>query len=50
MRFVKEYFSNFGITDYKPYLKAFAMQKWEYEVGKGNTRLSEKYKELANIL
>lgn len=50
MRFVKEYFSSFGITDYKPYLKAFAMQKWEYEVGKGNTRLSEKYKELANIL
>lgn len=50
MRFVKEYFYGFGITDYKPYLKAFAMQKWEYEVGKGNTRLSEKYKELANIL
>lgn len=50
MRFVKEYFYSFGITDYKPYLKAFAMQKWEYEVGKGNTRLSEKYKELANIL
>lgn len=50
MRFVKEYFYSFGITDYKPYLKAFAMQKWEYEVGKRNTRLSEKYKELANIL
>lgn len=50
MRFVKEYFYSFGITDYKPYLKAFAMQKCEYEVGKGNTRLSEKYKELANIL
>ena len=50
MRFVKEYFYSFGITDYKPYLKAFAMQKWEYEVGKGNTRLSDKYKELANIL
>ena len=50
MRFVKVYFYSFGITDYKPYLKAFAMQKWEYEVGKGNTRLSEKYKELANIL
>lgn len=50
MRFVKEYFYSFGITDYKPYLKAFAMQKWEYEVGKGNSRLSEKYKELANIL
>lgn len=50
MRFVKEYFYSFGITDYKPYLKAFAMQKWEYEEGKGNTRLSEKYKELANIL
>lgn len=50
MRYVKEYFSSFGITDYKPYLKAFAMQKWEYEEGKGNTRLSEKYKELANIL
>lgn len=50
IRFVKEYFYSFGITDYKPYLKAFAMQKWEYEVGKGNTRLSEKYKELANIL
>lgn len=49
MRYVKEYFSSFGITDYKPYLKAFAMQKWEYEEGKGNTRLSEKYKELANI-
>lgn len=50
MRYVKEYFSSFGITDYKPYLKAFTMQKWEYEEGKGNTRLSEKYKELANIL
>lgn len=50
MRYVKEYFSSFGVTDYKPYLKAFAMQKWEYEEGKGNTRLSEKYKELANIL
>ena len=49
MRYVKEYFSSVGITDYKPYLKAFAMQKWEYEEGKGNTRLSEKYKELANI-
>lgn len=50
MGYVKEYFSSFGITDYKPYLKAFAMQKWEYEEGKGNTQLSEKYKELANIL
>lgn len=50
MRYVKEYFYSFDITDYKPYLKAFAMQKWEYEEGKGNTRLSEKYKELANIL
>lgn len=50
MGYVKEYFSSFGITDYKPYLKAFVMQKWEYEEGKGNTRLSEKYKELANIL
>lgn len=50
MGYVKEYFSSFGITDYKPYLKAFVMQKWEYEEGKGNARLSEKYKELANIL
>ncbi len=50
MRFVKEYFYSFGITDYKPYLKAFAMQKWEYEEGKGNNQLSDKYKELANIL
>lgn len=50
MRFVKEYFYSFGITDYKPYLKAFAMQKWKYEEGKGNNQLSDKYKELANIL
>ncbi len=50
MEYVKTYFTTLGISDYKPYLKAFAMQKWEYEESKGNNLLSDKYKNLVNVL
>lgn len=50
IEYVKVYFKTCGIKDYKPYLKAFAIQKWEYEESKGNSKLSEKYKSLATVL
>lgn len=50
MEYVKAYFSSLGILDYKPYLKAFAEQKWVYEESKGNAKLSEKYKKLAIVV
>ena len=46
LEYVKAYFSALGIADFKPYLKAFAKQKWEYEESKENKLLSGKYKEL----
>jgi hypothetical protein len=46
MEYVNAYFSALGIADFKPYLKAFAKQKWVYEESKENKLLSEKYKEL----
>lgn len=50
MEYVRAYFEACKISDYKPYLKAFAIQKWEYEESKGNTKLSEKYMDLVSIL
>lgn len=46
MEYVKAYFAACGISDYMPYLRSFAEQKWKYEESKNNTTLSEKYKAL----
>lgn len=50
IEYVRAYFDTFGISDYKSYLKAFAIQKWVYEESKGNSKLSEKYQNLAKAL
>ena len=50
IEYVKAYFDACGIKDYKPYLKAFAKQKWVYEESKGISNLSEKYHNLASVL
>lgn len=50
MEYVKAYFSTLGISDYKPYLKAFAEQKWVYEESKENIKLSKKYKALYKLI
>lgn len=50
MEYVKAYFSTLGISDYKPYLKAFAEQKWVYEESKENVKLSQKYKALYKLI
>lgn len=50
MEYVKAYFSTLGISDYKPYLKAFAEQKWVYEESKENIKLSRKYKALYKLI
>lgn len=50
MEYVKAYFSSLGVSDYKPYLKAFAEQKWVYEESKENAELSEKYKALYKVI
>lgn len=50
MKYVKAYFSTLGISDYKPYLKAFAEQKWVYEESKENIKLSRKYKALYKLI
>ena len=50
MEYVKAYFSTLGISDYKPYLKAFAEQKWVYEESKENIKLSQKYKALYKLI
>lgn len=46
MGYVTKYFSACGISDCRPYINAFARMKWEYEKSKGNSLLTEKYKEL----
>lgn len=43
---LQRYFADCGITDYKPYIRSFAEQKWKYEEGKSNTKMAVKYKEL----
>lgn len=50
MEYVKAYFSTLGISDYMPYLKAFAEQKWMYEESKENIKLSQKYKALYKLI
>lgn len=47
---IKWYFSSLRVSDYKPYLHAFAKEKTEYEAGKGNEPLYKKYKELLDCL
>jgi len=47
---VEHYFSIFGIIDYLPYLRAFALEKVEYERKKGNKALLTKYEELLSSL
>lgn len=49
-RIIKRYFAIFGITDYQPYLRAFAIEKTEYERSKNNSRLLTKYKELLSTI
>lgn len=46
INFIKEYFKTCGIDDYLPYLKAFAKEKAEYELGKGNEKMYERYHKL----
>ena len=43
---IKEYFKVCSIDDYLPYLKAFAKEKAEYELGKGNEKMYERYHKL----
>lgn len=43
---LQRYFSDSDITDYQPYLRSFAEQKWKYEEDKENMLLAEKYKDL----
>lgn len=47
---VKRYFSTFDITDWQPYLRAFAKEKTGYERGKGAGALLKKYEELLSHL
>lgn len=44
--FIKEYFKVCSIDDYLPYLKAFAKEKAEYELSKGNEAMHERYHKL----
>lgn len=46
VNFIKEYFKVCSIDDYLPYLKAFAKEKAEYELGKGNEKMYERYHKL----
>lgn len=46
INYVREYFKACGVNDYLPYLKAFAKEKAEYEQGKGNNSMYEKYRKL----
>ena len=46
INYVREYFKVCGVNDYLPYLKAFAKEKAEYEQGKGNNSMYEKYRKL----
>lgn len=39
----KQYFSHFGIADYRPYLRAFAKQKQTYEESKDGSQLARIY-------
>lgn len=47
---VERYFSVFGISDYLPYLRAFAQEKVRYERGKKGTDLLRKYEELLSSI
>lgn len=47
---IKRYFTVFGITEYMPYLRVFAEKKIEYERGKENSRLLDKYEELLSMI
>ena len=46
MGYVTKYFSACEISDCRSYINVFARMKWEYEKSKGNSLLTEKYKEL----
>lgn len=43
---IKRYFDACEVDDYLPYLRKFAESKWKYETQKGNSRLTEMYKNL----
>lgn len=47
---VQYYFKQCDIPDYLPYLKAFAQEKAEYEKGKNNIQLYNKYHQLEQSL
>ena len=40
------FFSDCGIDDYEPYLRAFAHERYEYELSKGNKERANKIKDL----
>lgn len=46
IKFIKEYFDYCGIKNYIPYLKAFAKEKSDYELKKGNIQSYNKYHKL----
>lgn len=48
--YIKKFFADCRIEDYIPYLKAFALEKAEYEKGKSNKNLSDKYNELNDAI
>lgn len=48
--FIQYYFKQCDIPDYLPYLKAFAQEKAEYEKGKNNIQLYNKYHQLEQSL
>lgn len=47
---IKRYFTVLGITEYMPYLRAFAEEKIEYERGKGDSHLLAKYEDLLSMI
>lgn len=43
---ISEYFSSFGIENYKPYLKVFVEERYKYEVNKGNDERANRLNEI----
>ena len=43
---ISEYFSSFGIENYKPYLKVFVEERHKYEISKGNDERANRLNEI----
>lgn len=43
---ISEYFSSFGIENYKPYIKVFVEERYKYEVNKGNDERANRLNEI----